>query len=336
MRAKPQARDLILDAGVLEATGLLELFGWTGVAAVGGIAVMPWRPDWLAGRAAGVTAIRGHEELGDERFAQCVVHLQKSRAATWAALSEGWHHLSRGGGLLLCGGNELGIKSAVRRLQGELHQDGTTLTNRARARVVRFVRTQDTGPTAPEGLDLRVRLGDAHHTLRSSVGVFSAEEVDPGTRLVLDRLATLPAARQIFDPGCGVGMLGLAALLLWPASSAVLADADWRAVRSARSNAATLEVQGRCDVAWWDALSETPPTGPCDLVLLNPPFHSGTSVDLSPARAMFRAIAQCLAPGGRALVVANRTLPYERDLRPLGRLKELEVRQGYKLLEVLR
>jgi len=49
---------------------------------------------------------------------------------------------------------------------------------------------------------------------------------------------------------------------------------------------------------------------------------------------MFAAVAASLSSSGRALVVANRKLPYERNLQALGRVKELRARRGFKVLEV--
>jgi len=74
----------------------------------------------------------------------------------------------------------------------------------------------------------------------------------------------------------------------------------------------------------------------CDLILVNPPFHTGKAVDLAPARAMFNAADQVLESGGTALIVANRSLPYERDLREIGRVRKVLERAGFKLLEVRR
>jgi len=172
--------------------------------------------------------------------------------------------------------------------------------------------------------------------LRSAPGVFSADGVDPGTQLLLGHLEALPPPRKIFDPGCGLGVLGLAALRRWPDATAILADVDHRAVECAAAGAADLGLADRCEVVWWDATRDPAPAHSCDLVLVNPPFHSGVPVDLQPARAIFRAIDKVLAPDGRVLVVANRTLPWERDLRDIGRLRRLEESLGYKILELRR
>ena len=111
-------------------------------------------------------------------------------------------------------------------------------------------------------------------------------------------------------------------------------DADARAVRSARRNARTLGLAERCEVVWWDAQREPCPEHGFDLVLSNPPFHSGVYVDLSIAGALFERLGQAIAGGGRALVVANRTLPYEARPDRLGRLASLAVGRGYKLLRL--
>ncbi|HSL16929.1 MAG TPA: methyltransferase [Methylomirabilota bacterium] len=335
-RPRSSPAELLGDPGVLGPEPALEAFGSAAVAAVGGVAVLPLRGDWLRARAADVVAVPWWPDAGADRFAQVVVHLQKGRAATWQALAEGWRRLDPGGRLLLLGGNDLGVKSAVKRLAAELDAPGEVVANRAHARAVCWRRDDGAGPREPVAPPVAVAAGGAVFQLPSAPGIFSADGVDPGTALLLEHLVDLDAPELVFDPGCGIGVLGLAALRRWPTARAVLADADHRAVTCARAGAVELGLDGRCEAAWWDAENDPPPLPGCDLVLLNPPFHSGVPVDLQPARAIFRAVDTVLAPGGRALVVANRTLPWERDLERLGALRRLTDRSGYKVLEVAR
>ena len=324
---------LSLDPGVLRKAPLLELFGWTAVESVGGIAVLPNRRMWTEALSAGVDAVALPENLGNHDFKQALVHLQKGRAATQSGLCAAWERLENGGLLLLEGGNELGIKSAVKRLAVELGQQPQILANRAHSRVALFEKAAGVGPMSPKVEPVIVEaLGDSF-SLRSAVGVFSADAVDPGSRLLLVHLEVVDPPGRILDPGCGLGVLGLAALRRWPSATAVLADVDRRAVRAAEGNAEDLGLSSRCSTVWWDATRENPPVQHCDLVLLNPPFHTGKAVDLDAPRAMFRAIAEVLEPGGQALIVANRTLPYEKDLDSIGRLRQVALRDGFKLLE---
>ncbi|MEN8163519.1 MAG: methyltransferase [Acidobacteriota bacterium] len=328
--------DLLLDPGVLSDDPVLELYGWKAVEGRGGLAVLPRRDDWLQALTGGIEAVGLPDRVAEGAFSQAVVHLQKGRAATQEGLSTAWKNLIPGGRLLLVGGNELGIKSAVKRLAVDLGQKETLLVNRARSRVAGFDRTEHTGPDSPEAAVVEIESGGEAFTLQSAVGVFSADRVDRGTRLLLEHLDQAEPPTRILDMGCGIGVLGLAALRRWSEATAVLADVDRRAVEAATRNAAGLGLSERCHTAWWDATQEKPPAADCELVLINPPFHTGKGVDLDPARAMFRSLDQVLAPGGAAFIVANRTLPYEQQLGAIGRIRMICDDAGFKLLEVRR
>ncbi len=123
--------DLLGDPGVLGKEPVLEVYGWSGVRRAGGLAVLPLRSEWRAALANGVEAVSLPSKVGEQRFHLAVVHLQKGRAATELALARAWEHLEIGGHLLLVGGNDLGIKSAVKRLAVEIDQAPRILANRA-------------------------------------------------------------------------------------------------------------------------------------------------------------------------------------------------------------
>ena len=153
------ATTILLDSGVLSDDPVLELYGWKGVEARGGLAVLPRRDQWLQAMGAGVEAVGLPDRVAEGVFSQAVVHLQKGRAATQEGLSTAWKNLAPGGRLLLVGGNELGIKSAVKRLAQELGQEETLLVNRARSRVVAFDRTECPGPESPEPAEVEIESG---------------------------------------------------------------------------------------------------------------------------------------------------------------------------------
>lgn len=335
-RDPDRVASLALDPGVLEPGPVLELFGWRAAAAHGGTAVTPWRADARAAESAGTAVVATTDDLPPGVFPQSVVHLQKSRDGTWEGLAAAWERLGEDGRLVLVGGNDLGVRSAVDRLEREVGQPGGVRANRARGRAVSFVRTSGDGPPRPAASTIDVVAGHDRFEVASEPGVFSADALDPGSRLLLDHLDRIGTAERVLDPGCGLGVLGLAALRRFPGARAVLADADARAVAAARRNAANLGLRRRCDALWWDAAVDPPPASGCDLVVCNPPFHRGVRVDLATARAVLGAAGRSLAPGGLALVVALRTLPFERDLTSVGELEQLADRDGYKLLQLRR
>ncbi len=321
--------DPALDPGVLSGAPLLELHGWHGAARTSGHAVLAWRSHRRGADAAGVPVLE-HADAWPT-CAEALVRVGKGRAATHADLAQAWSALRPGGRLLIAGGNDVGIASWAKRLGTWIGAEGQVVANRNHGRVVAFPRTAAVVPHPEVGL---VPLGDDPSTrLRVPPGVFSGDGLDAGTALVLEVIASSTGTPgTIVDLGCGAGHLGLAAARRHLAATVHLVDADARAMRAAAGNAQQLGVAERCRVGWWD--DQDPWPAPADLVLCNPPAHAGTANDLDPARRLFHLAAMNLRPGGQLLVVANRHLPYERDLRVLGAVTVVVERGGFKVLRI--
>ncbi|MCP4908699.1 MAG: class I SAM-dependent methyltransferase [bacterium] len=339
---RPEA--LVLDPGVLREGPVCEFGSALAVEARGGTVITPWRDRFRAAEAAELNAASDARDLSTATFPQVVVHLQKSRAATFEDLAQAWRILSPGGQLLLTGTNRLGIVSAVKRLAAQLDQSGIVVSNRARARAVRFKRDDGPGPETEMTPPFEARIdaidGARHEfTVETRPGVFSAKKLDAGSEMLLDALARFVGykpPKRVLDLGCGTGVLGLAAAMLYPDAEFLLADADARAVECARANIERLGFVDRMRAQWWDA-REKPLDTRFDLALVNPPFHyRGPDVDLGPALAIFDSLPGWLGRKGRALLVANRTLPYETPLERVGVLDTLQSARGYKLLSLKR
>lgn len=333
------AEESLLDEGVLAAEPCLEFAGSRAVAARGGLCVLPWRDRFLAATAAGLACQPTAAGIPAGAYGQAVVHLQKGRAATLTDALTAWSLLPVGGALLLCGDNDLGIGSFAKRVGDELGIVGEVVANRAHGRIVRWRRGEGAVPAAPVGTEVPLlpesQQGEpgAGVMLQVVPGVFSADGVDDGTATLLGCLHLMPPPTRVLDLGCGAGHLAIAALIRWPRCHAVLADGDHRAVTCARANLVRLGLAERAEVHWWDAREPVPARG-VDLALMNPPFHAGQAVDLAAPKAMFRALGEALARGGRALVVANRTLPYEKDLAAHGSVRAVRQDSGFKVLQL--
>ncbi|MEV4736735.1 MULTISPECIES: class I SAM-dependent methyltransferase [unclassified Microbacterium] len=121
------------------------------------------------------------------------------------------------------------------------------------------------------------------------------------------------AAPVVVDLGCGTGALAVSYALAHPDARVIATDRSAAAVASARATAAGNGVADRVAVMHDDAASELADAS-VDLVLLNPPFHLGTSVHTGAATRLFGAAARILRPGGELVTVFNSSLGYRAEL----------------------
>ncbi|GAB3285033.1 methyltransferase [Sinomonas notoginsengisoli] len=159
---------------------------------------------------------------------------------------------------------------------------------------------------------------DAGLTLCAYGGAFAGPRLDVGTRYLLGFLDRVPPGTAV-DLGCGTGALAAAYALRHPAARVVATDRSAAAVRSAR---ATMEANGlgqRVAVEHDDAGGQLP-EATADVVLLNPPFHLGSSVHAGAGLKLIAAAGRILRPGGELWCIANSHLDYRSALqREVGR-----------------
>ena len=70
----------------------------------------------------------------------------------------------------------------------------------------------------------------------TDAGVFSKNELDPGSRLLIESLP--PLSGRVLDLGCGWGAVGISVGKKYPACQIVMSDVNERALELAQSNAA--------------------------------------------------------------------------------------------------
>lgn len=139
-------------------------------------------------------------------------------------------------------------------------------------------------------------------------GIFSADGIDPASRLLAD---SLPArlGKTVADLGAGWGYLSRQVLDRDEITELHLVEDDHRALDCARRNVP----DPRARFHWADA-TRWRPEHPLDAVVMNPPFHTGRAAEPALGQAFIANAAGCLAPHGRLWLVANRHLPYEATL----------------------
>lgn len=165
----------------------------------------------------------------------------------------------------------------------------------------------------------------------TDAGVFSADGVDSGSRLLIETVE-LPQQGDVLDLGCGYGVLGITCAVVEPGLRVVMVDINQRALELARQNA---RLNGAANIEILESDGFAALAGRrFDLILTNPPFRQGKEL----VSSWLRESRDHLKPGGRLAMVV-RTQQGARSWRRrleewYGHCQELEKKGGYRVYQV--
>ena len=173
-----------------------------------------------------------------------------------------------------------------------------------------------------------LNVGGIDVRFNSDAGVFSADKVDKGSRVLLETLLRFRewTGVRTLDMGCGYGAIGVT--LAKAGASVVMCDVNERALALCRGNAALNGVSAECVSA--DAGSGI--EGGFDAVVTNPPIRAGKKT----VHAFFESAFALLKTGGELFVVIRRQQgaeSAEKRIRELfGNCETIEREAGYRVL----
>jgi 16S rRNA (guanine1207-N2)-methyltransferase len=203
----------------------------------------------------------------------------------------------------------LAMNEVLSRHFGSLHV--SLARQKSRVLVARSPRPSE--PTFP----VREFNGELELWVCAHGSVFAGTKLDLGTRFLLSVLeGAKPDARNVIDLGCGTGILAAAIAKARPEVSVLASDVSWGAVASARATMEANDLAGRVSVVGDVGLASQPDSS-ADLVLLNPPFHVGSTVHTGLADGLFADAGRVLRPGGELWTVFNSHLAYRPTLQRL-------------------
>ena len=133
--------------------------------------------------------------------------------------------------------------------------------------------------------------------MHTDAGVFSADGLDPGSKLLMESLP--PLTGRVADLGCGWGAMGVPLALRNPAAEFFLVDINERAVSLARKNIALNQAKNATALAG-DGLSVLPDG--LHAVVTNPPIRAGKQV----IYGLFEQSKEKLSPGGKLYAVIRK------------------------------
>lgn len=257
-------------------------------------------------------------------------------ARRWLALAA--QALKPGGHLYVAGPKAEGIESIVADARALCGQ-AATLAFRDHNRVA--VATLAERQTPPDwsrepGIapgtwyETEVDLAGQRTPIASLAGLFSYDRLDAGTAFLLANVS-LRAGERVLDAGCGWGAIGLAAARAG-ARQVDLVDNSLLAVAAAGRNIAIAGLTN-ARVLPSDALTAVAGER-YDLIVTNPPFHTGKAIDYDAAGAFIAGARELLAPRGRMVLVANAFIRYERAMRDtFGSVETLAENGRYHVLQ---
>lgn len=286
-----------------------------------------FKPAFDALQAAGFTATVRLEGT----FPAGLVLLTKHKAENRANLARAWSLLDDGGVLVCCGANAIGAASFEREVDKAIGLDGHLSKHQARTFWLR--RQGDTPPPVLAEWLTAGRpnpVGDSGLVARA--GCFSPDHVDTGSRILTECFPDSIAGR-VADLGAGWGYLGAKLLQRFPAITELECyEAEALAIEDGRTNLDGITHAAIRSWHWQDVAAGLPEIQPYDWIVSNPPFHEGAKADPAIGRAFIAAAWKAIRRRGKFLLVANKHLPYEAELRKRFRdVQLLNVAEGFKV-----
>ncbi|RKQ32355.1 class I SAM-dependent methyltransferase [Oceanobacillus halophilus] len=143
-------------------------------------------------------------------------------------------------------------------------------------------------------------LRDREFTFTSDIGVFSKNEVDFGSRLLIETFEAPIISGDILDVGCGYGPIGIALANSFQDRNIVMADINKRALSLAELNAKRNQIVNT-EIIHSDGLANVGKRLFAAIVT-NPPIRAGKKV----VYKMFEESKSALLPNGELWVVIQK------------------------------
>ncbi len=269
--------------------------------------------------------------IPDKSVDHIFYRISKEKAVTHHLINEAHRVLQTGGKLWICGLKNEGIKTYIEKAaalvgcEKSIQKNGMSYSSQL---INHYESRAQLNDDDYEVLRDCINIGDK--TLLSKPGQFGWNKVDEGSEFLVSTTSNLLATRDLehcLDLGCGYGYITFASQHL-NIKMRTLTDNNAAALTTAKANCDRLGVNAKVTAS--DAGEKLGTQ--FDLILCNPPFHQGFSVDEDLTDKFLRNAANLLLAKGVAYFVVNqfialekKALPYFKHINVVARNKSFKV-----------
>jgi 16S rRNA (guanine1207-N2)-methyltransferase len=256
-------------------------------------------------------------------YAKVFYRISKEKPLVHHLINQAFQLLQPDGELILCGEKNEGIKSYFDKAK-KLFNSSNTLKKSGSfySGSVRKKEQDASHWLADNNYPMLRPIGDYQGTaFFSKPGVFGWNKIDQGSAFLLENYAEFcsrlpPQPTSLLDLGCGYGFLTIMATKLsnsFTLQRLLATDNNAAAINAARHNFHhhNLTVETVADDCGRQLVDDF------DIILCNPPFHQGFSVDGTLTEKFLSTTKRRLSRKGAALFVVNRFIPLEKKARTL-------------------
>lgn len=250
--------------------------------------------------------------IHDQTLQTVFYRVSKEKPVVHHVINEALRILVKGGQLYLSGHKNEGVKTYIDKAASLFGCDKTSRKNGTAYSAI-LTKNSDSSSLLETADYHQLRPVASHEALTfySKPGLFGWNKIDQGSEFLIAQLSAALRARapaqSLLDLGCGYGYLTLMTAHL-PIEQRVMTDNNAAAITAAGFNLAHNNVNAKVIAAnCAEGIEQR-----FDLILCNPPFHQGFSVDGDLTQRFLAAGKRLLAEQGLSLWVVNQFIPLER------------------------
>jgi 16S rRNA (guanine1207-N2)-methyltransferase len=272
--------------------------------------------------------------LAGKTYQYILYRISKEKALSHYVINQANNLLSKTGSFIISGAKQEGVKGYIDRASSLLTLSQTLKADKQHWAGVFQKNTLSTVVLDDKDyLTVRaVESGDNGLNFLSKPGVFGWNKIDQGSELLVKNLTTLFSPHKppanILDIGCGYGYLSIHCAQFF-SSTITASDNNAAAVDSCRENFKQRSITGQ--VIATNCTQDIDEK--FDLIVCNPPFHTGFDTHSDLTDLFLRGAKKNLAEDGVAVFVVNLHIPLAKKAE--NHFKDIQILAGNNHFKVL-